>query len=98
MRVLVTIPVFNEEAQLAESIGKLYTYLEVHCAFDFEVTVADNGSEDLTFAIATSLSEEYPNLRVVHLGVKGRGRALKQVWSQVQRMSSATWTWICPRT
>ena len=82
MRVLVAIPVFNEEAQLAESIGKLYAHLGAGWAFDFEVVVADNGSEDGTLAVANRLSEEYPNLRVVHLGLKGRGRALKQVWSE----------------
>ena len=82
MRVLVAIPVFNEEAQLAESIGRLYGHLQADCAFDFEVAIADNGSEDRTFAIASRLSEEYPNLRAVHLGVKGRGRALKQAWSE----------------
>ena len=82
MRVLVAIPVFNEEAQLAGSIAKLYGHLQAGCAFDFEVTIADNGSEDRTFAVATRLSEEYPNLRVVHLGMKGRGRALKQVWGE----------------
>jgi glycosyltransferase involved in cell wall biosynthesis len=82
VRVLVTIPVFNEEAQLAQSIKKLYTYLEARCAFDFEVTIADNGSEDRSFAIANRLSEEYANLRAAHLGLKGRGRALRQAWGE----------------
>jgi glycosyltransferase involved in cell wall biosynthesis len=79
---LVTIPVFNEGAKLAESIRKLCIHIETRCAFDFEITIADNGSEDHTLAIATGLSRGYPNLRVVHLGLKGRGRALKQVWRE----------------
>jgi glycosyltransferase involved in cell wall biosynthesis len=82
VRVLVTIPVFNGEAQLADSIGRLHRHIEARCAFDFEITIAENGSEDRTLTVATRLSEEYPNVRVAHLGLRGRGRALKQVWSE----------------
>jgi len=82
LRVNITLPVYNEELRLASSAGTLRRYLESHREFCWEMVIADNGSEDSTFAVATGFEKEYPDLRVVHLEARGRGRALKQVWSQ----------------
>jgi glycosyltransferase involved in cell wall biosynthesis len=82
LRVNVTLPVCNEEAQLASSVSVLCRFLEAHCGFSWEVVIADNGSEDGTRAIAGSLTKQYPGLGLVHLDAKGRGRALKQVWGE----------------
>lgn len=82
MRVLIAIPVFNEATQLGESIKTLDTYLKDNCPFATEVIIADNGSTDRTLETARSLAAEYPSLRVCHLDAKGRGRALKKVWSE----------------
>ena len=76
----VVIPVFNEEAQLAASVERVLTHLRT-MPWSFQVTVADNASTDQTALIARRLSHTHPEVSVVHLAEKGRGRALKRVWS-----------------
>jgi glycosyltransferase involved in cell wall biosynthesis len=80
--VNVTLPVFNEAAQLAESVGRLLAFLREHDRFTYEVVIADNGSTDQTRAVAEEVRERRPEVRVVHLPEQGRGRALKQVWTE----------------
>ncbi|MDT5012591.1 MAG: hypothetical protein QOH57_4208, partial [Mycobacterium sp.] len=45
------------------------------------ITIADNASTDDTPRIAAQLARELPDVRVVRLEQKGRGRALHAVWS-----------------
>jgi glycosyltransferase involved in cell wall biosynthesis len=80
--VEVVIPVYNEERVLAASVRRLHTYLSVHLPYSFRITVADNASVDGTLAVARGLARELPGVRAVHLDAKGRGRALRHVWSQ----------------
>ena len=76
----VVIPVYNEEAQLAASVERVLEHLRT-MPWSFRVTVADNASTDQTALIARRLSHTHPEVSVVHLAEKGRGRALKRVWS-----------------
>ncbi|WP_255770019.1 bifunctional glycosyltransferase family 2/GtrA family protein [Pseudarthrobacter sulfonivorans] len=76
----VTIPVFNEERDLAECLHRLHTHLQQSFPHNFRITVADNASTDGTLKIAERLARELPELVVVHLGEKGRGNALRKVW------------------
>jgi glycosyltransferase involved in cell wall biosynthesis len=46
------------------------------------VIVADNASTDRTFALAQALAREYPGVEAVHVPRKGRGGALRAVWSR----------------
>jgi glycosyltransferase involved in cell wall biosynthesis len=82
LRVNVTLPVYNEEAQLASSASALRRYLDSHHEFCWEMVIADNGSEDSTFAVAAALEKECLNVQAVHLEARGRGRALNHVWGQ----------------
>jgi glycosyltransferase involved in cell wall biosynthesis len=79
-RVEVVIPVYNEERVLAASIRCLHAYLREGFPYPFILTIADNASTDDTFMIARQLVAELDSVRVVHLKLKGRGRALRQVW------------------
>jgi glycosyltransferase involved in cell wall biosynthesis len=76
----VVIPVFNEEAQLAASVERVLEHLRT-MPWSFRVTIADNASTDQTALIARRLSHTNTEVSVVHLAEKGRGRALKRVWS-----------------
>ncbi len=76
----VVIPVFNEEAQLAASVERVLEHLAT-MPWSYRVTIADNASTDQTALIARRLSHTHPEVQVVHLAEKGRGRALKRVWS-----------------
>jgi glycosyltransferase involved in cell wall biosynthesis len=78
--VEVTIPVYNEETVLAESVRRLHSYLTANFPFRFLITIADNGSTDGTFAIAQRMPAELPGVRAIHLDRKGRGFALRHVW------------------
>jgi glycosyltransferase involved in cell wall biosynthesis len=80
-QVEVTVPVYNEEKVLAESVRRLHSYLTANLPFRFVITIADNASTDETFAIAQRMCAELPGVRAIHLDQKGRGRALRQVWS-----------------
>lgn len=79
-QVNLTLPVFNEEAQLAESIHTLVHGLLPLCAFTVEIVIVDNGSTDRTPEIAAELKAKHPMVRSVRLLVKGRGAALKHAW------------------
>jgi len=78
--VSIVIPVFNEETILAESIERLVGQLGRDFPHRYEIVIANNGSTDGTLGIARSLADRNPNVRVLHLEEKGRGRALKTAW------------------
>ncbi len=80
MRVCITIPVFNEEVRLRDSITRLHGFLSQHLSTTWEIVIADNGSTDGTLHLADSLRHEYANVLVTHSDEKGRGGALKRVW------------------
>ncbi|MFF4621024.1 glycosyltransferase [Nonomuraea jabiensis] len=80
--VEVVVPVYNEQRALRESITRLQAYLTGNFPYGFRITIADNASTDNTWQLATELAQELPHVRAVHLDEKGRGRALRLVWSQ----------------
>ncbi len=76
----VVIPVYNEEAQLEASVAQVVAHLR-QLPWSARVTIADNASTDQTPIIARRLAHRLPEVEVVHLAEKGRGRALKRAWS-----------------
>jgi putative flippase GtrA len=77
----VVIPVYNEEADVESCVLRLHAYLYAHFPYCFRITIADNASTDATLQIAHRLAARLPEVTAVHLEQKGRGRALRQVWS-----------------
>ena len=77
----VVVPVYNEQAALADSVRRLHRHLQQHFPFPARITIADNASVDATPRIAAELAAELSGVRVVRLEQKGRGRALRAVWS-----------------
>ncbi|MEU9827398.1 bifunctional glycosyltransferase family 2/GtrA family protein [Micromonospora chersina] len=77
----VVVPVHNEEADLAPCVRRLHAHLTAHFPYPFRITVADNASVDGTLAVAEALAAELPEVGVLHLDAKGRGRALRAAWS-----------------
>ncbi|MEV0383713.1 bifunctional glycosyltransferase family 2/GtrA family protein [Nonomuraea sp. NPDC050643] len=80
--VEVVVPVYNEQRALRASITRLHTYLTRNFPYGFRITIADNASTDNTWQIAAELGAELRHVRAVHLDEKGRGRALRRVWSE----------------
>ena len=76
----IVIPVHNEERGLRVSVLRLHAYLTQQFPFSARITIADNASTDSTPAVAAELAEELPEVRVLRLKEKGRGRALAVAW------------------
>ncbi|GLZ46191.1 sugar translocase [Actinomycetospora sp. NBRC 106375] len=77
----VVVPVFNEERDLGPCVRRLHCHLTDEFPYPFRITVADNASTDATLAVAEELAGVYDEVEVSHLDEKGRGRALRAVWS-----------------
>ncbi|HZE66818.1 MAG TPA: glycosyltransferase, partial [Sporichthyaceae bacterium] len=78
----VVIPVYNEENDLGPCVRRLHHLLSTALPYTFRITIADNASVDATASVARTLAAELPRVRSVHLSEKGRGRALRAVWSE----------------
>lgn len=78
----IAIPIYNEERVLVESIHRLRDHLTTHFPYPFVITIADNGSTDGSWELATRLAEELPEVRAVRVPIKGRGGAIRHVWSR----------------
>ena len=78
----VVVPVHDEERAVEASVRRLHQHLATQLPFSFRITVADNASTDATYDIACRVAADLDRVRVVRLPEKGRGRALRQVWSE----------------
>jgi glycosyltransferase involved in cell wall biosynthesis len=80
--VEITIPVYNEEQELAANIEILSKFCEKNLKpYDWHITIADNASTDNTPVIATTIAKKNAHVSHFRLEQKGRGRAVKRVWS-----------------
>ncbi|MBI2420751.1 MAG: glycosyltransferase [Candidatus Levybacteria bacterium] len=81
--VEITVPVYNEEKELEENIEKLFNFCKDHLkTYNWHITIADNASTDNTPIIASTISSKNFKILSFRLEQKGRGRAVKRVWSQ----------------
>ncbi|HEY3086488.1 MAG TPA: glycosyltransferase [Jatrophihabitantaceae bacterium] len=76
----VVVPVHNEQDDLPGAVRRLSGCLD-RLPYRTLITIADNASTDGTLPQALALAAELPGVRVVHLDAKGRGRALREVWT-----------------
>ncbi len=81
-RVEITVPVYNEEKELEKNIIKLYDFCKANLQpYNWHITIADNASVDNTPVIASNIINKFPQILYFRLEQKGRGRAVKRVWS-----------------
>jgi putative flippase GtrA len=78
--VEVVVPVYNEERGLRASVARLHSFLASEFPFTWRIVIADNASSDRTLQVARELAERFDGVDVMHLRVKGRGRALRAAW------------------
>jgi glycosyltransferase involved in cell wall biosynthesis len=78
--VEIVVPVHNERLALEGSVRMLHAFLSQTFPFTWQITIVDNASTDGTLQIARRLMYELPEVGVMHLGQKGRGRALRTAW------------------
>lgn len=81
--VEVALPVYNEEKELEKSALKLYSFLkDTYGESKFKITIADNASIDKSIDVGKKLAKKYKSINYIRLDKKGRGRAIKKVWSE----------------
>jgi putative flippase GtrA len=61
-------------------VRRLHAYLQGEFPFTAGITIADNGSDDGTWAVACALEAEFSLVRAVRIERPGRGGALRSVW------------------
>jgi len=76
----ITIPVYNEERALAPAVRRLHAHVNGDFPYLTRITIADNASTDRTAAQALKLATELPDIRLVRLNRKGKGRAVAASW------------------
>lgn len=82
LTVDVVIPVLNEAHVLARSVATVRQYLAGAFPCRWRIVIVDNGSTDGTDRVARELTEAHDDVRFLQLPMRGRGRALRQAWSQ----------------
>ncbi len=83
MNVAITIPVYNEEANIERSVEKLLKFCRKNLPYNFKIIIADNCSTDSTPEIGKSLERKHPKyVKYFYINRKGRGFALKSSWSK----------------
>lgn len=78
----LVIPVLNEAHVLEKSVNTVRSFLKEHMPYPCSIIIADNGSTDGTDRVARKLSDQFPDVTLLRLDVRGRGRALRQAWMQ----------------
>jgi hypothetical protein len=79
--VEIVVPVRDEERDLGPSVRRLDGFLRSRFPFPARITIADNGSTDGTWKVATGPAAELGSVRAVRLAQAGRGRALRSIWA-----------------
>jgi glycosyltransferase involved in cell wall biosynthesis len=72
----IIIPLHNEENRLPQTLEQVISFLEYQ-PYSGEVILVENGSKDRTLEIAREAASRHPQLRVIHLDERGKGRAVR---------------------
>jgi len=76
--ISVVIPIYNEEAILADSVAELLRGFAAAGITGFEIVLAENGSRDRTREVAARLASEHPQVRTFSCPTPNYGAALRQ--------------------
>ncbi len=80
IKILVTIPIYNEEKILEKNVLRVYKFMKKSEFKNFVIIIANNGSTDNSSKIANKLSDKFDNIKHALIKRKGRGFAIKAVW------------------
>ncbi|HNW09118.1 MAG TPA: glycosyltransferase [bacterium] len=79
MKLLIVLPIYNEQAILAANARAVYDYCRQNFS-DFKIVIADNGSTDNSGTIGRNLAGRFPGIEYVFFKEKGKGNAWRQVF------------------
>ena len=71
------IPAFNEEHRLPSTLEQVVNFSQ-NQAYEVEILVIENGSQDRTYAIAQEYALHHPIVRVLQEKERGKGLAVKR--------------------
>ncbi|TXD32744.1 glycosyltransferase [Lujinxingia vulgaris] len=77
----IVIPIYNEELILESSVEELTANIAADPRLNsrsYELILSENGSSDNTVALAKSLQERYPQLRILHSDEPNYGLAMRR--------------------
>lgn len=81
----LVLPTFNESGNVAEIVRMLSALLDPILGDQYELIIVDDNSPDHTWKIALELTEQYPQLKVVHRETeKGLSTAVIRGWQVAQ--------------
>lgn len=80
MKILITLPVYNEESILKDNTLKLYDFLKKNIAEEWQIIIADNNSVDQTGEIGKNLEKNREKIKYLYIPEKGKGRAIRAAW------------------
>lgn len=81
MKIIITLPVYNEEKVLEKNILELYNFCQKVITDDWQIVIADNASTDKTAIIGQELEKNNPHKIIyIYIPQKGRGGALREAW------------------
>jgi len=81
MRILIALPVLNEEKVLRASVEAVHRFVAAGLpGHETTIVIADNGSTDGTEAIGRELEQELPGVRYLRLSGRGKGLAIREAW------------------
>ncbi|MFA5048005.1 MAG: glycosyltransferase [Patescibacteria group bacterium] len=84
-KVLVVLPVYNEEIILAENTKRTAEFMRASFPTkNFKIVIADNNSSDRTGEIGRKLAEELPEVEYFFLNRQGKGLAWRQAFQKYQ--------------
>ncbi len=78
LEISVIIPIYNEEAILAASVGELLRGFAAAGITAFEIVLAENGSRDRTREVAAALASAHPQVRTFSCEAPNYGAALRE--------------------
>lgn len=85
MRVVIVIPVLNEERVLRSSVDALVTCTRRHLSDHVcDVLISDNGSTDATHVLGAELADMYEEVQYMRIPSRGKGLAIRTAWDSVE--------------
>ncbi|MBN1326013.1 glycosyltransferase [Candidatus Falkowbacteria bacterium] len=85
MKVLIVIPVYNEEKIIVKNLKKLYDFAQTNLtAYNYKIIIADNNSSDRTATLVKEIEKSYPLISYEFFVKRGKGLAVMRTWQKYQ--------------
>jgi len=81
MRLLITIPAFNEEKVIRENVLQVLNFCNKNLSvYDYKIVIADNNSHDETAKISKFIAQENEKIDYNYVSQQGKGHAVFHTW------------------